>query len=246
MKQATMTEPLAISAVLLDLDGTLLDTVPDLHAAAGAMLRDLGRPALPLESIRSYVGRGIANLVKRVLAGSLDVADDPSAPPQAALDSFRRHYAFENGRNARTYPGVIEGLELFKAMGLPLGVITNKAAAFTLPLLELSGLSGYFDVVVSGDQLPKPKPDPMGLIWACGRMAVSPADTLMIGDSIHDFRAGRAAGCHVFLLPYGYNEGLDVRNLDCDAIVPTIENAARCIHYSNRAGQHNPLLTARA
>ena len=232
---SSMAQPLAVSAVLLDLDGTLLDTVPDLYAAASAMLRDLGRPELPLESIRSYVGRGIPNLVKRVLAGSLEAADDPSPPPQVALESFRRHYALENGRNSRPYAGVIAGLEAFKAMGLPLAVITNKAAAFTLPLLELTGLSGYFDVVVSGDLLPKPKPDPMGLIWACGRIAVSPEKTLMIGDSVHDFRAGRAAGCHVFLVPYGYNEGLDVRNLDCDAIVPSVENAAQRIRHGAAA-----------
>ncbi|MFZ4536791.1 phosphoglycolate phosphatase [Propionivibrio sp.] len=231
MSRVPVAEPLTVSAVLLDLDGTLLDTVPDLHAAASGMLRDLGRPELPLDSIRSYVGRGIPNLVKRVLSASLAAAEDASPPPQDALDSFRRHYAVENGRNSLPYPGVIAGLDALKAMGLPLGVITNKAAAFTLPLLELSGLAAYFDVVVSGDLLPKPKPDPMGLIWACGRMAVSPADTLMIGDSVHDFHAGRAAGCHVFLVPYGYNEGQDVRNLDCDAIVPSVENAAQRIRH---------------
>ncbi|WP_301102639.1 phosphoglycolate phosphatase [Propionivibrio sp.] len=236
MKQATIAEPLALSAVLFDLDGTLLDTVPDLHAAASAMLLDLGRPELPQEAIRSYVGRGIVNLVKRVLAGSLGVADDASSPPQSALDSFRRHYARENGRNVRCYPGVIEGLQALKAKGLPLAVITNKAESFTLPLLEMTGLAGYFDVVVSGDLLPKPKPDPMALIWACGRLGVSPVDTLFIGDSINDFLAGRAAGCHVFLLPYGYNEGRDVRDLDCDAIVPSVEYAAQRI--TNRNSQN--------
>lgn len=222
-------ETLAVSAVLCDLDGTLLDTVPDLHAAACAMLRDLGRPELPLDSIRSYVGRGIVNLVKRVLAGSLEAAEDAKAPPQDALDSFRRHYARENGRNSRPFPGVLDGLENLKAQGLPLAVITNKAGAFTLPLLKSTGLAPYFDVIVSGDFLPKPKPDPMALIWACGRIGVSPADTLMIGDSVHDFRAGRAAGCHVFLVPYGYNEGLDVHDLDCDAIVSTVAEGAQRI-----------------
>ena len=228
------TTPLAVSAVLFDLDGTLLDTLPDLHAAASAMLRDLGRPPLPEEATRSYVGRGIPNLVKRVLAGSLDVADDATAPPQDALDSFRRHYARENGRQVRPYPGVIDGLKALKAKGLPMAVITNKAGAFTLPLLELTGLAPYFDVVVSGDLLPRPKPDPMALIWACGRLGVSPADALFIGDSINDFLAGRAAGCHVFLLPYGYNEGRDVQELACDAIVPTVDYAAELITHRNK------------
>ena len=220
---------LSVGAVLFDLDGTLLDTIPDLHAATSAMLRELGRPELPIDTIRSFVGRGIPNLVKRTLANALDVADDPEPPPQAALDSYRRHYARENGRNVRVYPGVIEGLEAFKAKGIPLAVITNKAGAFTQPLLELTGLAKYFDVVVGGDRLPKPKPDPMALTWACGRLDVSPADTLFIGDSINDFLAGRAAGCHVFLVPYGYNEDRDVHELACDAIVPTVIDAAQYI-----------------
>jgi phosphoglycolate phosphatase len=231
MKAVSITEPLAVSAVLFDLDGTLLDTLPDLHAAASAMLRDVGRPPLPEAATRNYVGRGIPNLVKRLLADSLAAADDSTPAPQPALDSFRAHYARENGRQVRPYPGVIDGLKALKAKAIPLGVITNKAQAFTLPLLEQMGLSPYFDVVVSGDLLPKPKPDPMALTWACGRLNVSPADTLFIGDSINDFLAGRAAGCHVFLLPYGYNEGRDVHELACDAIVPTVNYAAQLITH---------------
>jgi phosphoglycolate phosphatase len=226
-------KPIAVRAVLFDLDGTLLDTIPDLHAAACAMLRDLGRPELSLETVSHYVGRGIPNLVKRVLAGSLVAADDAAAVPPQALDSFRRHYAHENGRQASRYPGVIEGLEALKAKGLPLAVITNKAAAFTLPLLEMSGLAPYFEVVVSGDLLPRQKPDPMPLVWACGRLGVSPTEALFIGDSVNDSLAGRAAGCHVYLLPYGYNEGRDVQELDCDAIVATVEAAAQHISYRN-------------
>lgn len=215
-------------AVLLDLDGTLLDTVLDLHAAACGMLRDLGRPEVAIDDIRAYVGRGIPNLVKRVLAGALEAADDP-APPAAALDAFRRHYAECNGRCAVPFPGVMEGLAALKAKGLPLAVITNKAEAFTLPLLERTGIAPFIDVVVSGDLLPRPKPDPMPVIWACGRLGVSPADALMIGDSVHDFEAGHGAGCRVFLVPYGYNEGRDVRKLACDAIVATVFAAADLI-----------------
>jgi phosphoglycolate phosphatase len=220
---------LKIKAVLLDLDGTLLDTVLDLHAAACGMLGDLGRPPVAVEDIRAYVGRGIPNLVKRVLAGKLEAADDPTPPPADALASFKKHYEHFNGRAAKPFAGVIEGLEAFKAMGLPMGVITNKAQAFTIPLLERTGLMPYMSVAVSGDQLPKPKPDPMPLVWACGRMDVSPADTLMIGDSMHDFHAGKNAGCTVFLVPYGYNEGQDVQGLAADAIVSTIKDAAALI-----------------
>ena len=219
----------AIKAVLLDLDGTLLDTVLDLHAAADAMLADLGRAPIAVEDIRAYVGRGIPNLVKRVLAGHLEAADDPNPPPDDALNSFKRHYADSNGRHALPFPGVMEGLQALKAAGLPLGIITNKAHAFTVPLLERTGLAHFMDVVVSGDSLPRPKPDAMPLVWACGRLNVLPSETLMLGDSIHDFHAGRAAGCRVFLVPYGYNEGRDVRALDCDAIVSGIDDAARRI-----------------
>jgi phosphoglycolate phosphatase len=224
-----MAAAVAVRAVLLDLDGTLLDTVLDLHAAANGMLRDLGRAEVAIEDIRAYVGRGIPNLVKRVLAGNLEAADDPSPPPDAALDSFRRHYGECNGHCAKAFPGVMEGLAALRALRLPLGVITNKAHAFTVPLLQRTGLAPFMDVVVSGDQLPRPKPDPMPVIWACGRLGVSPADTLLIGDSVHDFKAGRAAGCRVFLVPYGYNEGQDVRKLDADAIVATVFDAVTLI-----------------
>jgi phosphoglycolate phosphatase len=210
------------SAVLLDLDGTLLDTAPDLLAAANGMLLESGRAEVGMAAVRAYVGRGIPNLVKRLLAGNIEAAEDPAPPPADALASFRRHYAESNGRQAAPYPGVLEGLTALKACGLPMACITNKAEAFTLPLLERTGLAPYFDVVVSGDTLPRAKPDPMPLVWACGRLGVSPARTVLIGDSINDFKAGRAAGCRVFLVPYGYNEGQDVRGLDSDAIVATV------------------------
>lgn len=221
---------LSVRAVLLDLDGTLLDTALDLHAATNGMLADLGRLPVGIEDIRAYVGRGIPNLVKRVLAGNLEAADDPALPPEHALASFRKHYAEVNGRASKPFPGVMAGLTALKARALPLGVITNKAGAFTSVLIERTGIAPFLDVVVSGDLLPKPKPDPMPVIWACGRLGVSPADALLIGDSVHDFKAGKSAGCKVFLVPYGYNEGQDVRGLDCDAIVASIEDAASRIH----------------
>ena len=112
---------------------------------------------------------------------------------------------------------------------VPLGVVTNKADTFIQPLLEQTGLSGYFEVLVGGDRLPKVKPDPMPLVWACGRLGVSPAETLFIGDSINDALAARAAGCPVFLLPYGYNEDRDVHELDCDAIVESVRDAVKLI-----------------
>ena len=218
-----------IKAVLFDLDGTLLDTLPDLHVAANAMLRDMGRPELPLESIRSYVGRGIPNLIKRALADSLHVAENDQPAPADAVASYRQHYARENGRNVRVYPGVIAGLEKFKSHGLPMGIVTNKADPFIRPLLNAMGLAAYFEVLVGGDLLPKVKPDPMPIIWACGRLGFSPPDVLFIGDSINDFLSARAAGCPVFLLPYGYNEGRDVREFDADAHIGSVDEALELI-----------------
>jgi len=221
--------PLQIRAALLDLDGTLLDTVLDLHAAANGMLTDLGRPEIAVDDVRNYVGRGIPNLVKRCLAGSRAAADDATPPPADALASFRRHYAAVNGRRAALYPGVREGLTALRAQGLRLACITNKAEAFTLPLLERTGLAPFFEIVVSGDSLAKNKPDPLPVLWICERFGISPQQALLIGDSINDFKAARAAGCAVFLVPYGYNEGMDVRNLECDAIVATVFDAVRLI-----------------
>ena len=133
------------------------------------------------------------------------------------------------GRHAAIYPGVVEGLEALAAGGFRLACITNKAEAFTGPLLERSGLRPRFEVVVAGDTLPRQKPDPMQLTWVCGRFDLKPHEMLLIGDSKNDAKAARAAGCPVFIVPYGYNEGEDVRALDCDGIVGSIEEAAQCI-----------------
>ena len=224
-----MVSPLPLKAVLVDLDGTLLDTVLDLHAAANGMQRDLGNPEVAVEDIRAYVGRGIPNLVKRCLTGRMDAADDPAPPPAVALEVFERCYHESNGRFSAIYPGVVDGLEKFRAMGIKLACITNKAEAFTVPLLERTGLSKYFEVVVSGDTLPQHKPDPMQLTWVCGHFGIRPHMMLLCGDSLNDAKAARAAGCPVFIVPYGYNEGEDVRKLDCDAIVETLEEAARLV-----------------
>ncbi|MFA6313895.1 MAG: phosphoglycolate phosphatase [Sterolibacterium sp.] len=226
-----MTGPakLAVKAVLLDLDGTLLDTALDIAAAANAMLGELGRPACDVAQIRTYIGRGIPTLVKRCLAGRLDAVNDPDPPPAAALASFRQHYAATNGRYATVYPGVLEGLHRLRAQGMRLACVTNKATDFTLPLLAGSGLAGWFELVVCGDTLPKCKPDPLQLTHICERFGAAPGEALLIGDSLNDVRAARSAGCPVFCVPYGYNEGGDVRKLDCDAIVATLEEAATLI-----------------
>jgi phosphoglycolate phosphatase len=224
-----MNFPLPARAVMIDLDGTLLDTACDLAVAANAMLDELGRPQVDVETIRLYIGRGVVNLVKRCLAGHLDAANDPAPPPADAVTAFMRHYTQSNGRHATVYPGVVDGLRALRGKGLPLACITNKAAAFTLPLLERTGLAPWFDQVVSGDTLAKSKPDPMQLQHICAHFDIAPGDALLIGDSVNDVRAARAAGCSVFCVPYGYNEGEDVRKLGCDAIVASLAEAATLI-----------------
>ena len=217
--------PLAIKAVMIDLDGTLLDTIPDLAAAANMMLRELERPPLAESLIRSFVGKGIANLVQRTLAGSLDGEADPASLTRG-LAIFERCYAKVNGKHTTIYPGVETGLTVFAAKGFRLACVTNKSTRYTLPLLEMVGFAARFEQVVAGDTLSRKKPDPAPLLHACKIFGIAPADMLMIGDSINDTQAARAAGCPVFCVPYGYNEGLDVRSLDTDAIVETLEEAA--------------------
>ncbi|HEX2826623.1 MAG TPA: phosphoglycolate phosphatase [Burkholderiales bacterium] len=220
--------PLAIKGVTIDLDGTLLDTIPDLAAAANAMLAELGRPPLPLETIRTFVGKGIQNLVERTLAGHIDGGADAESVARA-MPIYERHYVAVNGRHTTIYPGVKEGLEKLKSMGLPLAVVTNKSGRFTLPLLEEVGFSPYFRTVVSGDTLARKKPHPDPLLHACKTLEIAPRDMLMIGDSLNDTQAARAAGCPVFCVTYGYNEGHDVRDLDSDAIVDTLVEAAALV-----------------
>lgn len=212
----------------IDLDGTLADSVPDLAVAANLMLAELGRPVLPLSAIRTFVGKGIPRLVERALAGTLAGTVEKRAL-DAALPVFERCYLEVNGKHTTIFPGVPEGLDALRAMDMPLACVTNKAEQFTLPLLEELGIAHYFTQVISGDTLPQKKPDPAPLIHACRQFGIEPREMLMIGDSMNDAEAARAAGCPVFCVTYGYNEGQDVRALDVDAIVPTLLDATRLI-----------------
>jgi len=224
-----------ISAILFDLDGTLLDTIPDLAQAVNAMRADLGRAALPQERVAAFVGKGIRRLVLRTLEHDGESPDE--ARIQACLERFKHHYRQSNGLRAIRYPGVTEGLDAFQRMGLKLAVVTNKSTEFTLPLLERTGLAPYFEQVVCGDTCPEPKPHPMPLLHACSRLGTPAQQALMVGDSINDTQAARAAGMPVLAVPYGYNEGQGVQNLDADAIVVSIDAAAQWVH--RRLGHSN-------
>jgi phosphoglycolate phosphatase len=221
--------PLAIKGVTIDLDGTLLDTIPDLAAATNMMLIELRLPPLDIEVIRTFVGKGIPRLVERALARDIDGTATPEEMAHA-LPIYERHYVEVNGRHTTIYPGVKEGLDNLRAQGLPLACVTNKSGRFTLPLLDKIGLAPYFETVVSGDTLARKKPDPDPLLHACDALDIAPREMLMIGDSINDAQAARAAGCPIFCVTYGYNEGHDVRDLDTDALVDSLVDAAALVH----------------
>jgi len=213
---------------MIDLDGTLADTIPDLAEAANRMLRELGRPALEPALLRTFVGKGIPKLVERALAGTLEGRVDGGLLARA-LPIYERCYAEENGRHSVVFPGVREGLQTLRDMQLRLACVTNKAERFTRALLEQLELARCFEQVIAGDTLPQKKPDPQPLLHACRGFGIAPGDMLMIGDSANDVEAARAAGCPVFCVDYGYNEGRDVRELDVDAIVASLIEATRLI-----------------
>ena len=215
--------PVDIGAVAIDLDGTLLDTLPDIAEAADRMLTEMGRSPVGPEIVRGYIGEGIPRLTKRLLTGLPDGEPEP-ASFEVALEAFERHYRDTFTRCSRPFPGVISGLERMRAARLRLACVTNKTASFTLPLLEATGLSGYFELVVSGDSLPKKKPDPLPLLHVARQFALAPARVLVVGDSPVDTGSARAAGCPVFCVSYGYRGTLAVQELDCDAIVPTLSD----------------------
>lgn len=213
---------------MVDLDGTLLDTAPDLAEAANRMLAELQLPPVTEAVLKTYIGNGVGRLIKRVLACDMDAEPD-AALFTKALPVYEKHYADVVSLDSRPYPGVVDGLDLLKRAGYRLACITNKAERFTLPLLRDTGLLDYFELVVAGDTLPRKKPDPLPLLYACEKFGVAPNQMLLIGDSLNDTQAARAAGCYVFCVPYGYNRGRDVSELDLDAVVDTLAEATRLI-----------------
>jgi phosphoglycolate phosphatase len=220
--------PLPIRAVVIDLDGTLLDTAPDIAEAAQRMLRDLGMAPVDLAKIRSFIGNGIANLVKRALTGEMHGKPDATLF-ERALPLFQQHYAAVLTHATRLYPGALEGVQALCEAGFALACVTNKAEVFTLPLLEAMGLKDAFQLILSGDSLPQKKPDPLPLLHAAGFFGCRPDEMLMIGDSLNDALAANAAGCPVFLVPYGYNGGRDVREQNCDAVIESLPEALKLI-----------------
>ena len=192
--------------VMFDLDGTLMDSVPDLAAAVDKMLMLLGREPAGIDRVRDWVGNGSRVLVRRALAGQLQhegVADELA---DEALALFMQ--AYSGGHELTTvYPGVRECLDWLRERDVKLAIITNKPAQFIEPLLEENGLAGYFQWLIGGDTLPQQKPDPAALVWVMREAGVSPNASLFVGDSRNDVRAAKAASVPCAALTYGYNHG---------------------------------------
>lgn len=220
-------------AILIDLDGTLVDSAPDIAAAANRMLAELGAPPLPGSKVRSFIGNGVPTLVRRTLAATPCLKD---ADQDLALAAFYRHYSDCNGRHGAPYPGVLQGLSALHRLGYRLACVTNKPQGYTLPLLEISGLSSFFSAVVSGDAMPEMKPHPAPLLSACRMLGVEPDDCVMVGDSEVDVAAARAAGMPVCIVRYGYHGRAGLAALRCDAFLDSFTELPGMLGDPRRLG----------
>ncbi|MCK5669528.1 MAG: phosphoglycolate phosphatase [Gammaproteobacteria bacterium] len=207
--------------VLMDLDGTLVDTVPDLTYCLDNMLRELSLPEAGETKVREWVGNGIERLVKRGLTNEFDKEPEASLLEKALpifIDSYRENAC----KHSQLYAGVREGLEYLTDNDFKLGCVTNKLSQFTDTILSTLGIRDKFGIVISGDTLPRKKPDPLPLLHAAKYFAVDPTQSLMVGDSVNDVRAARAAGFQVLCVSYGYNLGQDIRLANPDYVVDSL------------------------
>ncbi len=209
---------LRFDAAIIDLDGTLLDTLPDFASALALTLAGLQLPPVALADVQRAVGKGSEHLVAQVLA----TVGAPPALLATALPLYLQHYAAVNGQATTVYPGVLLGLQALRAAGLPLVCVTNKPTAYAQPLLVATGLAPFFAHVFGGDAFAQKKPHPMPLLQACLALGSSPARTLMVGDSSNDAAAARAAGCPCVLVGYGYNHGQPVASAGADWVVQSL------------------------
>ena len=240
-----LAQPLAgpYDAAIIDLDGTLVDTMGDFVVAINAMLADLPESVvagvrLDASAISSMVGKGSENLIKKVLnhvqihTGHAQAAIDSEALYEQAFARYQHHYGAINGQHARLYAGVLEGLEELKTAGLTLVCLTNKPLVYARELLKLKGLDGFFAEVFGGDSFERKKPDPLPLRKACEFLGTQPGRTLMIGDSSNDAQAARAAGCPVWLVTYGYNHGEAIRAVDADGFVDRLDELVQLVQLA--------------
>ncbi len=221
-----------VEAIFLDLDGTLVDSVPDLTVAVDAMLAQLGLPPRGEERVRQWVGNGAEMLIRRALVDNLE-GNAPAELVERGRPIFNAVYQDNLAVGSQLYPGVLEGLRTLQALGYRMACITNKPTVFAKPLVEQLGIGVFFDLVLGGECAPRKKPAPDALLLTAGRMGVDIHRVLMVGDSKNDVQAARNAGCRgVVAVPYGYNHGEDIRAAKPDLV---IESLAELSAYLNKA-----------
>lgn len=208
--------------VLIDVDGTLVDSVPDLAYCVDEMMKQLDMPIHGEDKVRDWVGNGVERLTRRALIGQLDGEPDDELF-EKAYPIFLDLYSENTCKRSALYPGVKEGLEYLQSAGYKIGCVTNKAEQFTLPILRDLGILDIFEIVVSGDTLEKKKPDPMPLLHVAEKLGVLPGESTMLGDSVSDVKAARAAGFQIICMSYGYNHGVDIRDAKPDAVIDSMQ-----------------------
>ena len=219
LSRLVVSNPTPWRAAIVDLDGTMVDTLGDFVVALGAMLADLGLPSVSRGFVAHTVGKGSEHLIRCTLA---EVGGRPE-DFEAAWARYQDHYLRVNGEQAEVFAGVVDGLQRLRDAGIPMACLTNKPTRFAQALLQKKGLSGFFVQVFGGDAFAQKKPHPLPLIETCKAMGALPARTLMVGDSANDAQAARAAGCPVVLVSYGYNHGQPVGEVDADGIVDRLD-----------------------
>lgn len=221
----------SLQAAIIDLDGTMVDTLGDFHVVLQHTLADMGCHPVELARVdRGFlsltVGKGTEDLLRRSLAHAWGLPDDAPEAAQAvpeAWQHYQRHYDRLNGQHADVFPGVSEGLQRLRALGVPLACLTNKPTAFAEQLLVAKGLREHFLHVFGGDAFERKKPDPLPLLKTCAALGRAPSATLMVGDSSNDAQAARAAGCPVLLVTYGYNHGHPIAEVPALAHVDRLD-----------------------
>ncbi len=216
---------------MIDVDGTLVDSVPDLSWCLDETLKQIGLSPRGEAAARNWVGNGVIRLVERGIANDLDAPHD-EALFEKAMPIFKDLYADNTSKRSVLYPGVREGINYLKTTGIKLGCITNKDEQFTHPILKDLGLWGDFEIVISGDTLEKKKPDPLPLLHGAKVLETDPERSLMLGDSMSDVKAARAAGFEIICMSYGYNHGVDIRDSNPDAVIDSMAELKQMIKKS--------------
>jgi phosphoglycolate phosphatase len=207
--------------VMIDVDGTLVDSVPDLAYCIDQTMIVMGRDVWGEDKVRHWVGNGVPKLVERSISGKLE-GEANKKDFDKAYKIFLDLYSQNTSKRSCLYDGVIEGLNYIKEQGYLLGCVTNKAEQFTLPILKELEIIDNFEIVISGDTLEKKKPDPLPLTHASDFFGVKPEESIMIGDSISDVKASRAAGYKIICMSYGYNHGIDIRDSNPDLVIDSM------------------------